>query len=78
MNKKIIAFGLAVVFAVSMAGPVGATTIEDLQAQIAQLLAQITTLQAQIAGQTTTTTGLCLTGDLSQGMTSAEVKILQQ
>jgi len=78
MNKKIIAFGLAVVFAVSMAGPVGATTIEDLQAQIAQLLAQITTLQAQIAGQTTTTTGLCLSGDLSLGMTSAAVKTLQQ
>ena len=77
MNKKIIASVLAVAFAFSMVGSASAVTVEELQAQIAQLLAQITQLQAQISGQTTTT-GLCLSGDLSQGMTSAEVKMLQQ
>jgi len=82
MNKKIIASVLAIFFAFSIVGGnlvAEADTIEDLQAQIAQLLAMITSLQAQIAGQTTpVTTGLCISGDLSLGMTSAEVTTLQQ
>ena len=76
MNKKIIASVLAIVFAFSMVGPVSADT--SLQDQINALLATIAQLQAQIAGQTATTTGLCLTGDLSLGMTSTAVKTLQQ
>jgi len=76
MNKKIIAFALAGIFAVSMVAPVAdAATLEE---QIAELLAKIVQLEAQIAGQTPVTTGLCLTGNLSLGMTSAEAKILQQ
>ncbi len=82
MNKKIIASVLAVAFAFSMAGPVGAVTIEELQDQIADLNATIVQLLATINAQTTTpaptTTGLCLTGDLSLGMTSTAVKTLQQ
>jgi len=76
MNKKIIASVLAIVFAFSMVGPVSADT--SLQDQINALLATIAQLQAQIAGQTATTTGLCLTGELSLGMTSTAVKTLQQ
>jgi len=78
MNKKIIASVLAVAFAVSMVSSASAVTVEELQAQITALLAQITLLQSQISGQTATTTGLCLSGDLSLGMTSAEVTSLQQ
>lgn len=48
MNKKIIASVLAVAFAFSMAGPVSAATVEELQAQISQLLVIITRLQAKI------------------------------
>ena len=78
MKNKIIASVLAVAFAFSMVSSASAVTVEELQTQITQLLAQITQLQAQIAGQTTTTTGLCLSSALSMGMTSAEVKNLQQ
>jgi len=79
MNKRIIAFVLAGIFAISMvANPVGAVTVEQLQSLIAELSAKIALLEAQLAGQPAATTGLCLTGDLSLGMTSAEVKILQQ
>jgi len=81
MNKRIIAFVFAGIFAISMAGPVGAITDVQYQAlldQFTQLQASYTALLAQISGQTATTTGLCLTGNLSSGMTNAEVKILQQ
>ena len=80
MNKKIIASVLAIAFAFSMVGGnlAKADTVEDLQVQIAQLLAMITTLQAQIAGQTTpATTAVCFNTDLQQGMTSDSVKDLQ-
>lgn len=79
MSKKIIASVLAVTFAFSMVGSAGAATVEELEAQIAQLTALIAQLQAQLAGQTTPAiTGLCLSSNLSQGMTNAEVKTLQQ
>ena len=80
MNKKIISSVLAVAFAFSMAGPVGAITDAQYQTlldQFNQLTVLYNTLMAQIPGQTTTT-GLCLSGDLSLGTTSAKVKILQQ
>jgi len=81
MNKKIIASVLAVAFAFSMVGSTSAVTIEDLQAQIAQLLADIALLQGQITGGATTggaTTGYCISSGLKIGMTSAEIKVLQQ
>ena len=81
MNKKIIASVLAVAFAFSMVGSTSAVTIEDLQAQIAQLLADIALLQGQITGGETTggaTTGYCISSGLKIGMTSAEAKVLQQ
>ena len=80
MKNKIIASVLAVAFAFSMVGSAGAVTIEELQVQIADLLAQITLLQAQISGQTTgdATTGYCISSGLKLGMTSAEIKLLQQ
>ncbi len=83
MNKKIIAFVLATALLAGVIAPaVGAeeeVTIESLQKVIAELVATIASLRSQLGGQTTpVATGLCLTSDLSQGMTSAEVKILQQ
>jgi len=77
MNKKIIASVLAVAFALSMVSSARAVTLEELQALYNDLLAKYELLLAQV-GQPATTTGLCLTKDLSQGMTDAEVKILQQ
>jgi len=75
MSKKLIAFALAGVFALSMVAPAKAVTIEELQVQITALLAQITALQVQIAGQTTGT--ICFNTDLQKGMTSDDVKNLQ-
>ncbi|HDQ88660.1 MAG TPA: peptidoglycan-binding protein, partial [candidate division WWE3 bacterium] len=77
MNKKIIASVLAVAFAFSMVGSASAVTVEELQALYNDLLAKYELLLAQV-GQPTTTTGLCLSSDLKFGMTSAEVKVLQQ
>ena len=80
MNKKIIASVLAVAFAFSMAGPVGAITDAEYQTLLDNFN-QLTLLYNQLLAQISTpaaTTGLCITGDLSSGMTSAEVKILQQ
>jgi peptidoglycan hydrolase-like protein with peptidoglycan-binding domain len=81
MNKKIIAFILAGMMLVSVGAPARAeVTIESLQEQIASLTALINTLQAQLAGQTSTpsTGAVCFYTDLEQGMTSAEVLKLQQ
>jgi hypothetical protein len=77
MNKKIIAFALAAAFTFSMVGPAiaDAATLEE---QIAELLAKIVSLEAQIAGQTTpAATAVCFNNDLSKGMTSNDVKNLQ-
>ena len=74
MSKKLIAIALAGLFVFS-AVSVKADTLSDLQAQIATLLAQITALQAQIAG--TGTGAVCFNTDLSKGMTSDSVKDLQ-
>ena len=81
MNKKIIASVLAVVFALSIvAVPVSGATVEELQEQINQLTALIASLQAQLAGQSSTpsTGAVCFYTDLEHGMTSAEVLKLQQ
>jgi peptidoglycan hydrolase-like protein with peptidoglycan-binding domain len=81
MNKKIIASVLAAVFTLSIvAVPVSGATVEELQEQINQLTALIASLQAQLAGQTSTpsTGAVCFHTDLEHGMTSAEVLKLQQ
>jgi len=77
MSKKLIAFALAGIFALSMVAPAKADTLSDLQAIITSLTAQITALQAQITGLSGGTTTVCFNTDLSQGMTSADVKNLQ-
>ena len=71
MSKKIIALALAFAFAFSFTAK--AVTVEELQAQIQQLLALIQTLQSQ-QGQG----GMyCFNTDLKYGMTSNDVKNLQ-
>ena len=80
MNKKIIASVLAVAFAFSMAGPVGAVTDEQYQTlidQLADLTALYTALLAQTTVPTTSATAVCFDADLQQGMTSDSVKDLQ-
>jgi len=75
-NKKFLTLAITATFVLSSFAPfAGATTIEELQAQINALLQQIAALQG-----TTVTTGtpLCLTKNLKFGMTDAEVKTLQQ
>jgi len=76
MNKKIIASVLAVAFAFSMVGSAGAVTLEELQTQFNDLLAQYNLLLAQV-GQPTGATAVCFNTDLSKGMTSNDVKNLQ-
>ena len=81
MKNKIIASVLAVAFAFSMAGPVGAITDAEYQAlvdQLADLTALYTALLAQTTGGTTpAATAVCFNTDLQQGMTSDSVKDLQ-
>ena len=73
MSKKILALALAGLFAFSFTAK--AVTVEELQAQIQALLAQVAALQAQLGGATTG--GVCFNVDLKYGMTSDEVKKLQ-
>ena len=75
MNKKIIAFVLAGIFATSMVVP--AANAATLEEQIASLSAMIVALQAEIAGQTAGATAVCFDADLQKGMTSDSVKDLQ-
>jgi hypothetical protein len=80
MNKKFIAFGLACVFAVSVAVPVGAVTDEQYQAlvdQLANLTALYNTLLVQTSAPAASATAVCFDADLQQGMTSDSVKDLQ-
>ena len=75
--KKLLAIVLVASFAFVGAINASAVTIEELQAQIATLLQQI----AALSGTTTTTTAAtttCFSTDLSQGMTSNDVKLLQE
>ena len=81
MGKKLTTSLLAGVFALSMVvSPVFGQSVEELQAQIQQLLAIIAQLQQQIAtlqgGQGTTGT-YCFNTDLYQGLTSNDVRNLQ-
>gem|GEM_PF-4318912 len=75
MNKKALTLFVAATFVVSSFAPfVKAATVDELQAQINALLQQITALQGT---STTTSSGSCFTTNLSQGMTSDAVKLLQ-
>jgi len=76
INKKIIAFVLAGIFAISMVVPANANAA-TLEEQIASLSAMIVALQAEIAGQTASATAVCFDADLQKGMTSDSVKDLQ-
>ena len=83
MSKKIITSLLAGVFAFSMIiAPVSGQTVEELQAQIQQLLTVIAQLQQQVAalsGQGSTSgVTYCFSTDLYKGLTSNDVKDLQK
>lgn len=83
MSKKIITSLLAGVFAFSMiVAPVSGQTVEELQAQIQQLLTLIAQLQQQVAtlsGQGSTPgVTYCFSTDLYKGLTSNDVKDLQK
>ncbi len=81
--KKIVAIATIASSLVMMAGPAVAITIEELETQIADLLATLTSLQTQLAelkGETPTVTGCTITSfdrNLSVGMTGDDVKCLQ-
>jgi peptidoglycan hydrolase-like protein with peptidoglycan-binding domain len=77
MSKKLIAFALAGIFALSMVAPAKAVTVDDLNAMIADLLKQIADLKTQISGVGTETGMVCFNTDLKKGMTSDDVKNLQ-
>jgi hypothetical protein len=85
ITKKIVAIVTAVTCAAWMMGPstAQAVTAAELQAQIDALLAQLTTLQNELAamgGGTVAITGCTITSftrDLSQGMNGEDVKCLQ-
>lgn len=81
--KKIISIITISTFLFTAAAPAMATTIEELQAQIADLLALISSLSSQLAalqGGTTTISGCTITSfdrALKTGMSGDDVKCLQ-
>ena len=79
MKSKLIAIATIVTVAVTMAGPAFGATIEELQAQINALLAQLASLQAQLG--TPTGTGACtditFSRNLTIGSSGTDVKCLQ-
>jgi hypothetical protein len=81
ISKKIFAIVTTLTLSVLLVGPVGATTIDDLLAQIAALQAQLIQLQAsQTTGGTVSSTacsGITFSRNLSQGMSGTDVKCLQ-
>lgn len=79
--KKLIAISLSVVVLMA-AGSASATTIAELQAQIAALTAQLNTLIAAQGTGGTVSTSACsgvtsFDRNLKQGMSGADVKCLQ-
>ena len=76
MSKKLIAFALAGIFALSMVAPAKAATIEELTILFNDLLAKYNVLLAQV-GQPTGAAAVCFNTDLQKGMTSDDVKNLQ-
>lgn len=82
LAQKLASVGIAAITVVSLSGvaPAFAVTTAELQAQIAALLAQIQTLQAQLSASTggTTVTSATFTRNLTVGSTGSDVKALQQ
>ena len=84
MTKKIIAIATALTISVWMIGPgvAQAVTAADLQVQIDALLAQLATLQSQLAGMGggtgTVGTACTFTRALYPGITGSDVQCLQQ
>ncbi len=83
-SKKFVSAALTATTSMWMASalflaPVAsAQSTADLQAQINLLLAQITALQAQLAGSTSGGATVTFTRDLTVGSTGSDVKALQQ
>lgn len=76
--QKILVAGfvaVALFLGVTWASPAKAQTIEELQAQIAALLEQLSALQGQTGGSTGATT---FTRDLYVGVSGSDVTVLQQ
>jgi len=72
---------VAVAMLFTMVSPAKAATSEEMQAQIAALLAQVAALQAQMGGSTSSSSDVCpftWTRGLKQGMSGADVMKLQQ
>lgn len=80
LTRKVLTVSIAFVTAVSLSGvsSVSAQTTTDLAAQIAALLAQIQTLQAQLAASTPAASTYNFTRSLTLGSKGADVKALQQ
>lgn len=77
-TKKALTVAVAFVTIVSMTGVTKAATTEELQAQIAALLAQISSLQASMGTTATTGTTYNFTTNLTLGAKGSEVSALQQ
>lgn len=78
--RKLGVAAIALVTILSVSLPAAAQTSDQLQAQINALLAQISALQAQLGGSSTTTTTNTynFTRDLTLGSTGEDVRALQQ
>jgi hypothetical protein len=81
--KRIVAITTVFAMFFGVVGPAQAITVEELEAQIADLLSTLASLQNQLAalkGETPTVTGCTITSfdrNLQQGMSGADVKCLQ-
>src|SRR3989344_6878257 len=77
--KKIIAMimALAIIGMIAPTGVAQAVTIEELQAQIAALNAQLAALMGTSTGAPAACSGITFTRNLSQGATGTDVKCLQ-
>src|SRR4030043_1643032 len=83
-TKKIVAIATTLSVTVMVAGPVGAATVEELQALITSLTAQLASLTTQLnalqgggGGTFACCTITSFTRNLSQGMSGDDVKCLQ-
>ncbi|HEY4502593.1 MAG TPA: peptidoglycan-binding domain-containing protein [Candidatus Paceibacterota bacterium] len=82
LGSKVVASVVGLALALSLfgfAGSASAQTVEELQAQISNLLATITQLQSQLSSMTggSTAGGYTYTRDLTDGSTGADVTALQ-
>ncbi|MFH0792056.1 MAG: peptidoglycan-binding domain-containing protein [bacterium] len=80
MNRIVKQILTVAILATMMAGVTQAATVEELNAQIAALMAQLTQLQAQVATATGTPAASCYTFsvNLKSGMSHTDVKEMQK